>query len=258
MGKAELEPAYRSILKEELRERQKRNELYSLRAFARSLKISPTMLSQILQGKRSITQQTATKIADALPLSQEDRRKFLKSIFLSRDLTQSSNEWQSHFVDVQVDDFQFVADPVHLAILALEAIHGSRWNAEWIASQLDIEKADAQEAMTRLLNLDLVQIEPDGQSFKQKTPPIRMRSPQKAIQAHHVNTLKKALDSLLNDPAEDREFNVITMAISKKKLEMARELTQRYLENIHSLLDDKEEKDRVYTIALQIFPVSKA
>ena len=45
---------YREILKNELIERKRNNPSYSLRSFARSLKISPTTLSCVLKGKRGL------------------------------------------------------------------------------------------------------------------------------------------------------------------------------------------------------------
>lgn len=252
-----LEPAYRSILAAELKERQRRNSSYSLRAFARTLGISPTMLSQVLQGKRPITIQSAIKIVEALPLSEEERRRFLNSSYESRELNYSEDSWKTYFVDMAPDEFQLIADPIHFAILALGAVSGRRWNAEWISQKLGTSVEEAGEAMKRLLVLGLVEI--DGEAFKQNSSPRRVKSPipNAAIQSHHINTLQKAQSSLSHVPVEQREFNAITMAINSSKLEAARDLTARYLENMHSLLDGMDDKDSVYTIAVQIFPVSQ-
>lgn len=251
-------PAYRRILADELKERQKRNALYSLRAFARSLGISPTMLSQILKGKRPITVQSALKIADALPLANEERQRFINSSYDAGEVVKvAGDDWRSYFVDMDPNDFRLISDPIHFAILALSGLKDRVWDAEWIAKKLGTAKENAEDAMNRLKNLNLVEVK--GNSFDQSTSPRRVRSPvsETAIQNYHLSILQKAIDSLTKDPVEQREFNAVTMAISSSKLEAAKELTVRYLENIHSLLDNSEEKDKVYTIAVQIFPFSR-
>lgn len=59
------------ILKNELLTIQKANPAYSLRAFAKRLKISPSSLSAILSGKRPLTKKNAERILRSLYASPE-------------------------------------------------------------------------------------------------------------------------------------------------------------------------------------------
>jgi transcriptional regulator with XRE-family HTH domain len=58
----------RLYLKAEFRRRHKRNPSYSLRAFAQYLEISPSFLSQVLSGKRSMGVLTLSKVSKRLNL----------------------------------------------------------------------------------------------------------------------------------------------------------------------------------------------
>jgi transcriptional regulator with XRE-family HTH domain len=53
----------RTILEDELSRRQRMNSRYSLRAFARSVNLEHSTLSQLLRGKRSMTWQSIQGIA---------------------------------------------------------------------------------------------------------------------------------------------------------------------------------------------------
>jgi hypothetical protein len=64
----------RTWLYELYRRRKARNEAYSLRAFARSIGLSPALTSQILSGKSSLTRKSAEVIADRLSLSPKQKR----------------------------------------------------------------------------------------------------------------------------------------------------------------------------------------
>src|SRR4051812_8640701 len=69
----------RETLANELLSRQLRNERYSLRAFARSLGLSPSKLSDIMKGKQGLSLATAREIVTKLDLSVDEARAFCDS-----------------------------------------------------------------------------------------------------------------------------------------------------------------------------------
>ena len=66
----------RVILQQTLFSKQQKNRRYSLRAFARDLKISPSFLSEVLNGKYGISKQLAGQIADRLGFNNEEIQHF--------------------------------------------------------------------------------------------------------------------------------------------------------------------------------------
>ncbi len=67
----------RLFLQSELIRRCKINPKYSIRAFARTLKLEPSELSKILNGKRGISHTKFHRIERALHLSPSQRSAFL-------------------------------------------------------------------------------------------------------------------------------------------------------------------------------------
>ena len=68
---------YRDILQSELEERVKRNPSYSLRAFAQAIGLTPPHLSAILSGRKGLSGNSASKIADALGWLGEEKDEFI-------------------------------------------------------------------------------------------------------------------------------------------------------------------------------------
>ncbi len=71
--------SFKDYLQQEFLRRNRKNEKYSLRAFAQHLGMNHATLSGILSGKRAITEPTFRKLAPALNLSPHEMAHFLDS-----------------------------------------------------------------------------------------------------------------------------------------------------------------------------------
>ncbi len=87
----------RVILQQTLFSKQQKNRRYSLRAFARDLKISPSFLSEVLNGKYGISKQLAGQIADRLGFSSEENQHFCSLADL--EVTDSRSKRRSEMKD---------------------------------------------------------------------------------------------------------------------------------------------------------------
>jgi transcriptional regulator with XRE-family HTH domain len=76
---ADLEAHYRIYLRQELERRKSKNARYSLRAFAKSLKIDNGQLSKIIAGKALLSVDLADQLAKKLKLTGDERKEFLVS-----------------------------------------------------------------------------------------------------------------------------------------------------------------------------------
>jgi transcriptional regulator with XRE-family HTH domain len=68
------------ILRSELERRKKLNPRYSLRSFARNLRIDPSALSRVLHGKQPVSPVGAKKLLELLRLEGDEADEFLESI----------------------------------------------------------------------------------------------------------------------------------------------------------------------------------
>ncbi len=68
---------YRDWLASELQTRKSKNPFFSLRGFSRKIGVSPATLSQLLSGKRRLTERTALKIVECLGLDESMKQRFM-------------------------------------------------------------------------------------------------------------------------------------------------------------------------------------
>lgn len=241
---------YRTFLKEELEKRRQANSLYSLRAFSRQLRMSPAQLSQIMSGKRPLTAKAAFRVAEILNLSPLETTSFIESTLQAGAMADAGP------TEIKEEEFQLVADWYHLAILSLSELRNHRADPRWIAGQLGITVSQASEALQRLHRLKIIEIK--GGKIRQIMKPIKTTSdiPSAAIQIYHRQNLDKAKEKLETVPVADREYSTITMAVSRKNLPKAKKMILDFKRKLCGLLE-QGEKQAVYSLAIQLFPVSK-
>src|SRR5687768_3372352 len=80
MPTAPSDGGYRLQLLQDFESRRRHNASYSLRAYARSLDVSITTLSQVLSGKRPLTLKTARKIVERGAFSPPQAHRLLHAV----------------------------------------------------------------------------------------------------------------------------------------------------------------------------------
>src|SRR4051794_28890210 len=105
---------FRLYLQAELVKRCRANPRYSLRSFARSLRVSPSALSAMLNGKRPVTATMKRRFAQALGLSPEEIARFEINSQHS-----ALREEYKKFQQLTLDSYAVIADWYHYAILEL-------------------------------------------------------------------------------------------------------------------------------------------
>lgn len=125
---------FQVFLQSELDGRRARNPRYSLRAFAHTLRVDHSTLSQWMRGRRPLTARTIETLGRRLGLTAKQVRVFVE-----------------HRVSTGPD----------LAILELTRRPEFRPDSRWIARELHVNVDEANIALQRLLRLDLLQMAAD-------------------------------------------------------------------------------------------------
>lgn len=239
-------------LHEELERRRLRNSAYSLRAFARDLGVSVTALSDYLGGRRQLSRSNLERIFESLKLSPLQKLEFLEENKAKRNL--GKGEIESRLLEE--DTFRLLSEWYYLAILSLARLQDNRGEPEWISRRLGIALTEAKRALERLERLGLIEIR-RGRMSRTTAPLTTSRDiPSAAIRKYHLENLRKAAESLERDPVEVREFSSITFPADPRKLKAAKDLLMKTKRKVAELIDD-EKGGEVYTLAFQLFPVTR-
>ena len=81
--------SFRHVLVSTLQKRQWTNRAYSIRAFARDVGVSHTVLSRVLRGERRLTPRTIRRVGNRLRL---------ESAVIERACVEANSEWIAEFI----------------------------------------------------------------------------------------------------------------------------------------------------------------
>lgn len=239
---------FRFWLQRQFTDRCKRNPRYSLRAFAKSLTLDASTLSQILSGKRIISKKIMQTLCNRLLATPKD----LKSFGLLRvKVTDEA------FFQVNVDTFSVISEWYHYAILELTCVAGFKSDPKWIAKKLSITVEEAKAATERLKRLGLLLVE-NGSLIKSSKFLTNMSNVNTSAAHRELQkqVVEKALLAIDECPQEEKDITSMTMAIDVNNLPKAKELIRKFRRDFCALLEDGEQT-RVYNLAIQLYPISK-
>lgn len=252
---------YQEYLKDNLEKKVKRNKFYSLRAFARDLGVAPSTLSKIINGKTFPSSDLCKKILILLKIDPNEQHLFIKSLLKAKsenefdDYANESFNYESIAVDV--DHFNIISNWYHYAILELTYSEKFQNDPSWISLQLGISLKEAKDAIQRLLSIGLLKLE--GKTLVKQNKKIT--TAQKNLTTPGLLTYQKQILDLSRKSLDEVEFQKrstqgMTMAIDPTKIETARSMINRFMEDICDYLEAGEQK-KVYQMSINLFPLEK-
>lgn len=244
---------HQNFLMQQLVERKKKNAQFSLRAFARMLEISPSQLSGLINGKKNLTPRQAAHLIEKLNLNDDDSTNLIREMHPG---FRGSYSETPALQTLSEDEFRLISEWYHFAILSLGELPNNQANSKWIAQKLGIDSTLALEAFHRLERMGLIEVRND--QFKQTTKPLTTTTdvPSAAVQSYHKQNLQIAAEKLEIIPVEGRQYLSITMASSPQKLEKAKKMIADFSQKLSAELECENPSD-VYTLAIQLFPLTK-
>ena len=250
---------FRLYLQEVLLNRCRDNPRYSLRAFAKSLNVSPSALSAMLNGKRPITENAKRRLGLGLGLSLTEISEFNSGRQQRRRRHPVGAIPSPDFQQVAIDTFAIISDWQHYAILELLKIQGFQSKPAWIASRLGVTTSEINIAIERLLRVELLERGKNGK-LKDRTSgfttDLRDGLTSEAHKRFQQQALRKAIEAISSVPLELRDNTSITMAINSKDLPIAREQIKDFRRELCRTLESTKTPDEVYQVTISLIPLT--
>lgn len=238
-----------------LAEKTKKNPQFSLRAFAKMVDVSPAVLSRVLSGKRKMTFNLATRIADALHMGPIERET-LYSFFT--DPQSDEEKTDRHEKELSIDCFNAMKEWYHYGITQLLFMQSFQEDPKWIAKMLSITELEAKMAVERLLRLGILDRDEEGKLFRTSTHLSTSTDIASAgIRHFQKQILEKSIESLEKDPLLERDITSITVAINEERIPEAKKEIMKFRKRMAEFLGEGE-KTRVYNLGVHLIPLSKS
>lgn len=259
---------YRTFLKVTLEDRTTKSKGYSLRAFAKSIQVSNSFLSEVLSAKKSLSMDLAFKIAVRLALTEKETHYLCLLVQLeqarepsfreaiSKQLAAMNPKRLNH--DLSVELFKVITEWYHLATLELTCLTNFKLSPASVADKLGISKVDADLAIDRLKRLEL--IEPTKNGYRKAKGYIlsAVNVSNEDFKNYHSQHLEKAKVSLHSQSPQERMSATDVLAIDSKYVHEVDRLSQEFSAAVLRLGDKSKVKDSVYALSVHFYKLTNS
>jgi uncharacterized protein (TIGR02147 family) len=246
-----------SLLRERLRAAKRRNQRFSLRAFAKQLGVDHSTLSQVLRNRRRLSARALETIGKHLGLGDEAIRVYAENYRRKASSYRPRRKLRSRQLDL--DTFQFLSAWHHCAILELVAVRGFKTDVRWIGEVLGIGTDDVNIAVQRLLRLGLLQmstrklwIDKAGDTEFYSSGLTEAARNQMSQEIHQL-----AIRATRRIPSEYRVDRQMVVAIASAKVPRLKMMVDEFLSEVSALLTESGTKEDVYQLEISFSPLTK-
>lgn len=246
MATRQLTASALKLLNDKFKEKQLKLPSFSLRAFAKHLKISPTALSEGLRGHRNFTEDTIRKMAIKLQLNPHETAHIL-----------ATNEVEFELLDEKT--FESISDWEYLTVLNLTHLKGFQATPEWISRRTGISPDRAAFVLNHLVNM--------GYIFQSHGKWQRIQKKLHSSTAIPITLITKCLNQDLEIvrhsfglPVTERDSSAITLVLTKENFREAQVMIRKFRIDLAALSEKQGQSDiegEVYKLCIHLVPLSK-
>jgi transcriptional regulator with XRE-family HTH domain len=233
--------------------RRARNPKYSLRSYARYLGIDHSTLSQILRGKRALTDAMMARLGARLGLSDE-----LIGHYMMRKGRGGVSAADITSAQLSIDTFEVIGDWCHFALLELTRVEGFKPDSRWIARALGISVNAVNMAIVRLVRLGLL-VMSSHEMWEDRSGNVTLDHEaltEVALKQLHRQAHELAIESIERTPAELRDQASITVALSSRRLPEIAALVAKFRRELERIAARDDVRDDVYMVDVSVFPLT--
>jgi uncharacterized protein (TIGR02147 family) len=256
-------------IRSELLERKNKNPLYSLRAFARDLGLSPSHLSRMLSGERLLSPRQINKVADELKLSSQETTNWHQFLIQKTGkaspikITLQERLRADHVARdqqvLEIETFRVISDWIHFAILEMTYLQDFQSDSKWISKKLGIDPIRVDDAVDRLFLVGLLK-EVDGKWVKHKKRVMvstqGSREPVRRFTKQTLELASKEMEPDHESNSNRRCMPGITLPISSKNFERLKTRILEFQQELAALAL-ADDYDEVYHLQINFFPLTQ-
>ncbi len=259
---------YRRYLEDYFTTQRMTHERFSIRNFTleAGLPVSnSSFFSKVIAGKRNLTLDLQYKIAKALKLNASEMQYFgvLVRHNQSKDAGSRNHLYQelstyrkSKARVITQEGYDYYSHWQYSILRAFFGIHPKENHATAIGKKIfpQISAREVEDGIKLLLQLGLIGKTANGYALRDANIATERENKDYVGKLRILEMLKLAQEVFPHVPAEDREFNNMTVYISKKGYAAMKEKIRIFREELKSLVASDQGEDRIYTLGMQFFP----
>lgn len=263
---------YRDYLQDILKQRQKRNNAYSLRAFARDLGVPASTLCGVLRKGKNLTTESAQKVTAHLQLRSKENRYF--HLLLEKELLENlkeriKKEDEIRFIaqqalreniQCQKKQQEVLSHALKFALIELGGIEHFHLTPSSAAKVLRLSEEEAHVHLHSLEKAGALSFHEEDQSFRKKGAGVFVSSAEVSVDLRrfHLETLELAKKSLAEQTPQERFIGSETFSFDSHQLSEANDIMEECFSKLILLANRSTKKDSVYHAGIQMFRLTRA
>lgn len=259
---------FRRYLSDYCRRAKEENPLFSNRHFAARAELpvsNASLLSKVIAGKRNLTLDLRFKFAKAMGLTGEEFRYFdLLVQFNQATRIEAKNHFFSELTKyrgsrakvIKSEEYKYYTKWHYSVVRAFFGYNQKEKNPQAIARQIfpPVTARDVEDAIKVLLDLKLIKRLANGYAVTENHISTEREILDLAAKNRMYEMIRLGLECFEQVPAEWREYNALTVYISKDGYKSIKERIQSFREELREMVEKDGHEDRVYTLTMQFFP----
>jgi uncharacterized protein (TIGR02147 family) len=260
---------YRNFLTDWFKEKKKKNPRYSIRAFARSLKLNAGTVTRILQGKRNISKKVITRIIEHFKLRQKEAEYFeLLVIFNQSKKAEEKRIYYERIMNflkvnhkkIEAGQYEYFNQWYNIAVREILNFYPFDGDFSTLAKFLEprIKPGQAKNAVKLLEKLRLIKKNKKG-TYRLSDSFITTGEKWKgtAIHAFQMAMAELGKKSLDRFPKGERDISTLSLGLSPQGLARIREVLKETRKQIMAISKSEKKVNRAYQLNFHLFPLSK-
>ncbi len=245
---------FKQLLVKELKKRQKKNPKYSLRSFARDLKISPSMISRFISGDREPSPESLVQILELIDIDSSLKKQLLDSLHKNIKLNIPQDEDYQELSSAQIEKLNHW---LYFALLELFRSNNRKFTPLKIAKSLNQPTHEIESKIQTLIAMGL--LKKTESSYKTVNSKQTAKTSRKTLDQIHSGYIDQAKNSMVHSKEEERNISGTTILISPHRLTEAYERIKTFRRSLASYLEikDAEKEEKLYRIQIALFPLEK-
>lgn len=244
---------------------------FSFRRFSQMVGVrSPNYLQLVIQGKRNLSHEMATKVAKTLGLHGPEKRYFVALVGLENSSSEEQKvEAQNEILrsikglvakEIPKAKLQVLTEWYHLVVRELVVLPDFEPSGVWISERMRglISPEAGERSLQYLVRTGFLKLE--SGRLSQSEPVVDTGNAFDEIVGlkYHANTLQAWASFLPDTEKSLREFGVLNIPITSAKIPELKERMRKFQDEIIGWLQDEKEPDRIVQLGTYLLPTTKS
>lgn len=261
---------YRMFLKDLYDFYKDTTSFFSYRYFARRAGFaSPNFLKLVIEGRRNLSPDSASRCANAMKLGKAETEFFENLVQFcqakssgeravsAREIVKSRSFKKIH--PLKQAEMNYYAKWYYIPVRELVGTKDFVENPAWIASRFrqPLESAQVAEALKDLEQLGLIERTSEGLRQTHRNICSGDDVVNSLISQYHRDMINRGRESIDNVRPNAREISGTCISCSADTVEQIKRLIREFRKEILAVAEESKDPDRVYQLNFQLFPLAQ-